>query len=281
LSDPAEGKAHRKLEDSGENRESRLRAPHEVLGDNSHEGRLRDHSGERAKEAKRGLQGDGANEECDEGNRDVAEGHTGHGGDIEWQSKTLGKLAGNESADDRADSPAGFDETETLGAGVEDIVGEGHEDDIGTDDAGHEDGMRDAEGQDDGLLTEIAEPLLHIGINGEREPSFGDLRIFAGFEGLRGGSRRFGILTRILAMITRRDVTPPKRPQAIGRHEVGKAVDEEDAGDTEVVVEESDESAGEEHAGLYADENGGVGARELAGRDDFLDESVDVGPVHG
>src|ERR1700760_3880692 len=48
-----------------------------------------------------------------------------------------------------------------------------------------------------------------------------------------------------------------------------------------MVVDEADEGAGEEHAGLYANEDGGVASCELAGRNDFLDEGVDVGPIHG
>src|SRR5262249_1371474 len=66
-----------------------------------------------------------------------------------------------------------------------------------------------------------------------------------------------------------------------GGDEISQAVDQQDAGDAHVVIEEADKGAGEQHAALHADQHGGVGTGELAGRHDFLDERVDVGPVDG
>src|SRR5271155_4458201 len=82
-------------------------------------------------------------------------------------------------------------------------------------------------------------------------------------------------------MVTRRDVTAADAIEAERRAEVGQAVDEKDSRDPGAVVEEADEGASDEHATLHADENGGIGAGELARRNDFLDQSVDGGPVHG
>ncbi len=77
-----------------------------------------------------------------------------------------------------------------------------------------------------------------------------------------------------------RDVTFAQKEQAIGGDEVGEAVDEENSGDADVIVDEADEGAGEEHAALHADQHGGVGSGELAWRNDFLHQCVDVGPIH-
>ena len=64
----------------------------------------------------------------------------------------------------------------------------------------------DAERKDHGLLAKITESFLHIGVDREREAGFGDFRIFAGFEGLRGRFGGLGVFAGILAMIARRDI---------------------------------------------------------------------------
>src|SRR6202007_2608307 len=96
-----------------------LRASHEVFGNDGHERRLRDHTGERAEEAERGLEKNGADEKGDKGNDHVAESHAGHRGDIKRQAEALRELAGDEPTDDGADGPAGFDEAKAARAGGE------------------------------------------------------------------------------------------------------------------------------------------------------------------
>ena len=119
----------------------------------------------------------------------------------------LRELAGEKSTKDRANGPAGFDEAEAMSAGVKNLVDKRDEDDVGADDAGHEQRVSDAEREDDGLLAKIAKTFFHIGVDGEREAGFSDFGIFTRFEGLRGGFRGFGVFTRILAMIERGDVS--------------------------------------------------------------------------
>lgn len=48
-----------------------------------------------------------------------------------------------------------------------------------------------------------------------------------------------------------------------------------------MIVEEADEGSSDEHAALHAHQSSGVGTAELTGGNNFLDERVDGGPVHG
>src|SRR5580693_9184564 len=82
-------------------------------------------------------------------------------------------------------------------------------------------------------------------------------------------------------MIARRDVAAADAIEAERRGEVSQAVDRKNARDAGAVIEETDQGAGDQHAALHADEDGGIGAGELARRNDFLDQGVDGGPVHG
>src|SRR5208337_847166 len=82
-------------------------------------------------------------------------------------------------------------------------------------------------------------------------------------------------------MVAWRNVTLARAVEAKGRDKVSEAVDEKNALDAGAVVEETDKRAGDEHAALHSNENGGVGAGELARRYNFLHEGVDGGPVHG
>jgi len=163
---------------------------------------------------------------------------------------------------------------------VKNVVGESDEDDVGADDAGHHNGMCDAEGADERLLLEIGEAFFHVGVNGERETGFGDFGIAAGFESFGSSFGGFIVFARV-KMRARGDVALADFVEAKGGEEVGGAVDGENSGDAGGVIDEADEGAGDEHAALHADEYRGVGAGELAGWDDFLDERVDGGPVHG
>ena len=190
-------------------------------------------------------------------------------------------MAGDESARDGADGPARFDETKTARAGVQDVVGERDHDNVAADDAGHEQGVSSADGENDRLLAKITESFLHVGIDGERKAGFGEFGIFTALESLRGGVGGFGIFAWKLFVIAGRNVAGAKEIQAVGGDEVGGAIDTKNSGDADVIIDEADEGAGKEHAGLHADENRGIGAGELAGRNDFLDEGVHVGPVHG
>ena len=167
MRNPAERETHGQLEHSGEDGEGGLRASHKMFWDDGHEGRLRDDASQRAEEAERRLEKNRTDEKREKGNDDVAERHAGHRGDIKRQTKALRELAGDESADDGADGPAGLDEAEAARAGVENVVSQRHEDDVGTNNAGHKKSMGDAEGEDDGLLAEITETFLHVGINGQ------------------------------------------------------------------------------------------------------------------
>src|SRR5277367_2627827 len=81
-------------------------------------------------------------------------------------------------------------------------------------------------------------------------------------------------------MIARRDVAAPDAVKTKRGDEIRETVDDENACDSGAVIEKADEGTGDEHAALHADENGGVGAGELARRNHFLHESVDGGPVH-
>ena len=138
LSDPPQGKAHGQLHDGSEDGKGGLRASHEMFGDDGHEGRLGDDARQRAEKTEGGLENHGADKERDEGDSHMADGHAGDRGDIERQTKALRELAGDESADDGTDGPAGFDEAEAARTGVEDVVGQRNENDVGADNAGHE-----------------------------------------------------------------------------------------------------------------------------------------------
>ena len=78
LSGPAEGRGHRELHHRGKDGESRLRATHDLFGNDGHQGRLRDNAGKCAKETKGGLQRDGANQNRYVGHGNVADSHASH-----------------------------------------------------------------------------------------------------------------------------------------------------------------------------------------------------------
>jgi len=71
----------------------------------------------------------------------------------------------------------------------------------------HHDGVRDAQRKHQRLLLQISEPLLHVGVNGQREACFRDFRIFSRFQRLGSRFGRFAILPRVFLALPRRDVS--------------------------------------------------------------------------
>src|SRR5690349_5274451 len=281
LRDPTERETHKQLNRGAENGDRGLRAAHEVFGDDGHQAGLGDDTTDGAASPKGHLQGDGTGQEGYERNEQVAGGESGKTGGVQREAQGPGELAGEKAAEDGAGGPSGFEKTEAARAGMQDVIGESNENDIGADDAGHHDGMGDAEGADGGLLPEVSEAFFQIRVDGEAEAGFGDFRIFGGFEGFGGGFGAFGKGARIFLMLAGRDIAAAQMKKTISRDEVGESIDAENAGDAGAVVKEADSGTREEHAGLDADQDGGVGAGELALGDDLLNESVDGGPVHG
>src|SRR5271154_3878830 len=141
--------------------------------------------------------------------------------------------------------------------------------------------MGEAKSEHQRLLLQVGKTLFHIGVNDERKAGFGDFGIFSGFESFGGGGGGFVVLARILLALARRDVATAHLVEAEGRDEIGCAVDHQDSGYSRSVIEKADEGSGDEHAALHTHENGGVCAGELARGNDFLNERVDRGPVHG
>ena len=160
-------------------------------------------------------------------------------------------------------------------------MGERDQDDVGADDASHHRGVGNAERANLGLLLQVREAFFEVGVNGEGEAGFGDFGIFAALERQDGGFGSVGIFARIRQVLARRDVAAAHLVEAKGRDEIRGAVDREDAGDADPVVQEADERAGDQHAALHPDQNGGVRASELAGRNHLLHERVHGGPIHG
>ena len=81
--------------------------------------------------------------------------------------------------------------------------------------------------------------------------------------------------------MTRRTVAAAHLIEAIRGDKIGCAVDGEDAPDAGPIVEKPHGGAGNEHAALHTNEDGGVGASELAGRNHFLHQGIYIGPIHG
>src|SRR5258706_1777827 len=164
---------------------------------------------------------------------------------------------------------------------MQDVVGQRDDHDIPADYAGHQDGVRYAERQDHWLAAQVTEPFLHVGrINRQRSSGLRDFGIFPAYQRLRRRVRGFGIFARVLAVITRRYIAAAHAIEAIGGDEVREPIDQQNSCDAHVVVEKSDEGAGEEHTALYADEHGSVRAGDLARRHHFLYQRVYVGPVN-
>src|SRR5579859_320808 len=210
----------------------------------------------------------------------MADGEHGAGRDIERHAQGVAQLAGDEASRNGADGPARFEKAEAARAGMQNVIDQGDEDDVAADDASHHDRVSDSKRAHEGLLLKIGKAFLEIGVDGKREAGFSDFGIFARLQGFRGGFGGFGIFAWIFQMFARRDVAAADAVETKCGDEVSQAVDAENSGDARTVVKEADECAGDEHAALDADEDGGVCTGELAWRYDFLHESVDGGPVH-
>ena len=210
----------------------------------------------------------------------MAGGKTDEGGNVEEQARGPAELAGEESADDRSGGPTSFEITEAFRSGVENIVCERDENDVGADDAGHHDRVREAERQDGRLLFQIGESFFQIGIYGETEAGFCDFGIFGASQGTRGDFGGLGVFTRLSRVVTRGNVAAAQLEKAVGGDEIGESVNAENPGDASTVIEKADERASNEHATLNTDEDGGISSGEFAGWNDFLNERVDGGPVH-
>src|SRR6516165_5172609 len=81
-------------------------------------------------------------------------------------------------------------------------------------------------------------------------------------------------------MRKRGDITAAQREKAVCGNEISQTVDQKNACKTDVIVDKTNKRASEKHAGLHANKHRGIRAGELARRDYFLDERVDIGPVH-
>jgi len=133
--------------------------------------------------------------------------------------------------------------------------------------------MSDAESADDWLFFKVGEAFFNVRIDGERKAGFSNFGDFAGFERGGGDFGGFGKFVGILCeMIARRDIAAAHVEEAPGGDEISEAIDAENAGDSGAIIDEADEGAGEEHAGLHTDEDSGVCAGVLAGGNYFLHE---------
>src|SRR6266481_1497249 len=142
--------------------------------------------------------------------------------------------------------------------------------------------MRGTECADRGLFAQIREAFLQVGVNGQRKSSFRYLRHSSGFQSLRSSFGRGGEFARIFGeVIAGRNVPSTKFVQAPRGDEVCQAIDAKYSGDACAIVDETDQRAGEEHSGLHANQYGSVGAGKLALGHHFLDQRVDVSPIHG
>ncbi len=79
----------------------------------------------------------------------------------------LAQLRGDQSADNRASRPSGFEIAQTACAGVKNIASERHEHHVGADHSGHQDGMRDSQGAHQRLLLEVLKTFAQVGVHGE------------------------------------------------------------------------------------------------------------------
>ena len=98
------------------------------------------------------MNGDGAHDECDEGDDDVAGAEYGDAADVERHAQLVVELTGEQAAADGADGPAAFEVAEAARACMQHVVGEGDEDYVGADDAGHHGGVGDTEGENSRLF---------------------------------------------------------------------------------------------------------------------------------
>jgi len=122
LRDPAEREAHKDLKDSGEDGHGGLGATHEVARNDGHQRCLRHDTGKSAEESEEYLEENGGGDESKERHRDVADGKAGEGKAIESEAEALGQLACEQAAENRAESPTGFEETEGAWACMEDVA---------------------------------------------------------------------------------------------------------------------------------------------------------------
>jgi len=122
LRDPAKREAHKDLKDSGEDGHGGLGATHEVARNDGHQRCLRDDTREGAEESEEYLEENGGDDKCKERHRDVANGEAGEGKAIESEAEALRQLACEQAAENRAESPTGFEETEGARARMEDVA---------------------------------------------------------------------------------------------------------------------------------------------------------------
>src|SRR6266849_4917227 len=133
---------------------------------------------------------------------------------------------------------------------MQDVIGERHQNDVGAHHPRHHDGVRDAQREHQRLLLEVGEAFLHVRVDGEREPCFGDFWIHSGFERLGSCFRCFAILPRIFLALPRRNVPAAHLIQAVGRHKISRAIDGQNSRDSRGVIEEADEGPSDEHAAV-------------------------------
>lgn len=116
-----------------------------VARDDGHERGLGDDAAERAAKSKNSLQHGSGGEKNDEGCGHVAECEPCEGRDVEGEAQLVAQLRGDQAANNGAGGPAGFQIAEAASSGVQDVAGQRDQHYVGADDAGHEDGVGEAQ----------------------------------------------------------------------------------------------------------------------------------------